>query len=797
MPAYPSVKAIKGALFSASFAADAPASSLEQGVRILTIAICQSEDVHLDEDRLSALLKICSTSAAAALVQLAHECLMVELAQPHSLVRLKALRICRQMMDSFRAFRHAMAGDAAMLRSLVKFVIGTCEHDTSVANDAMMISRGEWKQLPGPVEHARDLHQLGYECVMEWAQVYGRCYPHLLLVARYIRERWTDPATVRAQQQQQQRQINNEQSAASRQASRIEQQRLQKESMLNPVRNRMFSWLVDQVRAELPAILTTMHQLDEAEPLLGDIYDFYRKLDTATSASRPKSIFTDDGREYQRLAKESGLHASSYEVTITLNPANIRHALASAASGTALTDSPAYSSDGMMMDVDVDVGECVVDLLRVVQRNYLPKVKRWTEVCRNAQPEDDCDTSSRDGLLEELIKLCDRMENRMDDYAEVGLTSSTRFKRADQSGFASDMDIAENNDYSDEDEFEMEEVELPIIPINPEDKSEGKGKGKGKDKGKPSSGLHAGILHPERSEHELQTDPTLLRSIHSKPRQKPQPSTGSVSAAIQPAAGPLTKEDKLRESAPVVPFDSDLLYWDSSRATVATSGFQPSHRFYGSADEPEMNSSLLHELRKRVMPYKDPLVAANATASPVRIKECRYPMSNGKLCRRRDLKICPYHGPVMPRDEKGNLTDPDQIREAEAKRAKLDQERWGEQGESLRIIEQLTKAAKDGTTSKDEEDDDLQISVSSTNAPIGQARLPPMILPSRQQQQQQQQQQQTQAKRSILTSGATDGKPVNSLERVLARLEAKGGRRRVEEMQAAEFEEKQRDLETF
>lgn len=36
-------------------------------------------------------------------------------------------------------------------------------------------------------------------------------------------------------------------------------------------------------------------------------------------------------------------------------------------------------------------------------------------------------------------------------------------------------------------------------------------------------------------------------------------------------------------------------------------------------------------------------------------------MKDGKLCQRRDAKFCPFHGPVIPRDEKGNPTEPEEI----------------------------------------------------------------------------------------------------------------------------------------
>ncbi|KAH1107020.1 hypothetical protein J1N35_010788 [Gossypium stocksii] len=36
------------------------------------------------------------------------------------------------------------------------------------------------------------------------------------------------------------------------------------------------------------------------------------------------------------------------------------------------------------------------------------------------------------------------------------------------------------------------------------------------------------------------------------------------------------------------------------------------------------------------------------------IQPCRAPLKKGGLCQRRDLKVCPFHGPIIPRDDAGN-----------------------------------------------------------------------------------------------------------------------------------------------
>ncbi|KAL6982111.1 hypothetical protein U1Q18_023727 [Sarracenia purpurea var. burkii] len=38
---------------------------------------------------------------------------------------------------------------------------------------------------------------------------------------------------------------------------------------------------------------------------------------------------------------------------------------------------------------------------------------------------------------------------------------------------------------------------------------------------------------------------------------------------------------------------------------------------------------------------------------PVDIQPCRAPLSKGGLCQRRDLRVCPFHGPIIARDDEG------------------------------------------------------------------------------------------------------------------------------------------------
>ncbi|KAI9256504.1 hypothetical protein BDA99DRAFT_516598 [Phascolomyces articulosus] len=105
-------------------------------------------------------------------------------------------------------------------------------------------------------------------------------------------------------------------------------------------------------------------------------------------------------------------------------------------------------------------------------------------------------------------------------------------------------------------------------------------------------------------------------------------------------------KEELLKKAPVVEWGEDLYYWDKSDAQFNTSGIERSHRFMGVGEGTnEIPDQLLEKLRKRTIYYKPQM--------PQNLKACRAPLRSGKLCPRRDLVTCPFHGKIIPRNEYG------------------------------------------------------------------------------------------------------------------------------------------------
>ncbi|KAJ3052531.1 hypothetical protein HK097_006097 [Rhizophlyctis rosea] len=105
----------------------------------------------------------------------------------------------------------------------------------------------------------------------------------------------------------------------------------------------------------------------------------------------------------------------------------------------------------------------------------------------------------------------------------------------------------------------------------------------------------------------------------------------------------------LYETAPKVEYDTDLYYWDKKEVLLNQTGFEIVH-FTGVGDGNKfMPESMLSELRKRKRHVE--------TKLPEKIPACRAPLKRGGLCPRRDLRRCPIHGPIVPRDDEGEPLD--------------------------------------------------------------------------------------------------------------------------------------------
>ncbi|KAJ1982623.1 hypothetical protein H4R34_001642 [Dimargaris verticillata] len=127
---------------------------------------------------------------------------------------------------------------------------------------------------------------------------------------------------------------------------------------------------------------------------------------------------------------------------------------------------------------------------------------------------------------------------------------------------------------------------------------------------------------------------------------KDQPALHTPDQPQPPAEAAHETEEDLLRRAPVVEYGPDLYYWEKDKVEFNQGGLEFKHRFLGEGGgEKFLSDDTLDRLRKRAVYY--------TPKRPDHIKACRAPLKSGKLCPRRDLVRCPYHGPIVPRDEQG------------------------------------------------------------------------------------------------------------------------------------------------
>ncbi|KAL2893262.1 UV-stimulated scaffold protein A-like protein [Bienertia sinuspersici] len=102
---------------------------------------------------------------------------------------------------------------------------------------------------------------------------------------------------------------------------------------------------------------------------------------------------------------------------------------------------------------------------------------------------------------------------------------------------------------------------------------------------------------------------------------------------------------KLLAEAPVVKWGLSLDNWGEKRDVLAHQRGLELDGHWGRVDyDATIPSEKIAELNVHASLYQE---------EQVEVQPCRVLLRNGELCQRRDLKICPFHGPIIPRDDEG------------------------------------------------------------------------------------------------------------------------------------------------
>ncbi|XP_057498229.1 UV-stimulated scaffold protein A homolog [Actinidia eriantha] len=140
---------------------------------------------------------------------------------------------------------------------------------------------------------------------------------------------------------------------------------------------------------------------------------------------------------------------------------------------------------------------------------------------------------------------------------------------------------------------------------------------------------------------------------------------------------------KLLAEAPLMKWGSFLDSWGSNRDYLANQRGLELEGHWGRIDyDAVIPAEKIAELNVQATLYKE---------DPVEIQPCHAPLSKGGLCQRRDLRVCPFHGPIVPRDDEGKPINQTSLTEEVASELETN------------LVDHLVKQAVKNVRDRDEE----------------------------------------------------------------------------------------------
>ncbi|KAM3757575.1 hypothetical protein ACB098_02G199200 [Castanea mollissima] len=283
------------------------------------------------------------------------------------------------------------------------------------------------------------------------------------------------------------------------------------------------------------------------------------------------------------------------------------------------------------------VFDALRELYKLLETKHFVSVQEWISVLLRVEVADN---RFRDSALKELID----MQNRLKSVK----------KKCEESGCAlpNTADRDEEEDFWEEGKIGPLENERSTVPNNHDEYfsmkiTSNKSKNKTTESSKKDCNDNE-ILCPEGGETNL--DP--LRS-------------------------------KLLAEAPVMKWGSFLDNWGSHRKVLANQRGLELESHWGRVDyDAVIPAEKMPELNVHATLYEE---------QQTDIQPCRAPLSKGGLCQRRDLRVCPFHGPIIPRDDEGKPLNQNSLKEE----ISLDL--------GINSIEQLAKQAVKNVRERDKE----------------------------------------------------------------------------------------------
>ncbi|XP_049862769.1 UV-stimulated scaffold protein A-like [Schistocerca gregaria] len=608
---------------------------LAENVEILT----HSGQKTLDESRLKKIKQICKLSNGY--VKHTYHLLLCQLEKQHSEVRFSAFQICDVLFRRSHCFRELLVSEMQRVLELAA-------------------ETNPDKPLPMPKTVAKDLKLFALRTIQQWNKEFGSGYKKLELGFSFLKNcKKVDFDTLEAQSN----------------AERLRQE--EEERRKNVQSNKKLKAVAQEYSDMKTDISDTITALDNCISLiLPEPENFFINEDKETDSSfalapqesikttdlkKPmldKNImlqnYTDEEGCYNNEHRAHGLLSGNYKIEVELKPDIV------------INETPENAA----------IFENAKGFWQLINNRYLPAVKNWIKVITKY--------SGSTQQLKEIIDLKQRLEAVLNKWSEL----KTNLK------YVSDTDESDSDleEVEEKEGYEETVKDQTLSELNFESKNDVKNtvtisKRKAGDwnilqedyEEDPTTAKSTLVtLNKATGNTMLAGKPQAIKKNKSGTIQDAEPSTStskdnaqSVTSydVTQPstsggATESQSRKQRLLEVAPKLPFDVDLYHWEDENVAVPTMFcVKPDGaRFWSATSTDELEEIPVPDgaatLRTRVIEF-------TGKYEPVKWA-CRAPLPSGKLCPRRDRYKCPFHGPIVPRDEKGQRTDgqPDEKSEA-------------------------------------------------------------------------------------------------------------------------------------
>lgn len=611
---------------------------MDQKLSQLIEELTTSGESQLNAQKMKELKKICKSSEEQ--LNHAYRLLMTQLTQEHAEIRLSAFQIVDELFTRSHQFRVLLVSD---FQEFLELTLGT---DSD-------------RPLPPPREAAQRLRQAAMQAVEGWNEKFGEAYKKLALGYHFLKHtkkvdfRDINVRTVAERKREEEKQkhldkIHRE--SADRAKREMEEMSDEIGCCLTEVEN-CFKLLVpldfvpypdDKFFGEASGIteghapctlsphLTTPHESGLSGPQDGEQPCCSKDLLTpayhggsvvglkslAQTAMKDPSRDEDEHSDPEDFLRSHGLGSHKYTLDVEV------------------------PSDGLKVQENEDnlaVLHAARDSLKLIQNKFLPTVCSWVQRFTRA--------GTYSGHLKQAIDLKMQLELALKKYEELNIEPGR--------GQKSRTEALEDSEDEDQDFVEVPEKEgyEPRIPdhLRVEYGLEPTAPPKSLEKGTaPCSAQERARMRRE----EEASDPTSAAAQMLRLQDCLSSSSPSSTRAL-PGPEEAQKQAE-RARAPVVPFGVDLCYWGQEQLTagkILKSDSQ--HRFWKPSEvEEEVDSAHVSEmLHSRHITFSGKFEPVQHT--------CRAPRPNGRLCERQDRLKCPFHGKIIPRDDRGQPLNPE------------------------------------------------------------------------------------------------------------------------------------------